>query len=194
MSRIGITMTDKEPPLDVQLQSAHAELHRLKYGAVNAGFIQVSKMYIAEMKDLAQHAPSAHTVLWTLVQEMNKQNAVMISQDSLAKLTKLSIPTVKRAVAMLREQQWLEVLKVGTANVYRVNSEVFWQDRADGRWTSFQAQVVANFDEQDEVTKKMPSVRTRHIPLVEADDANQVHGQQKELPLPPSGALPYKES
>jgi len=95
---------------------------------------------------------------------------------------------------MLREQQWLEVLKVGTANVYRVNSEVFWQDRADGRWTSFQAQVVANFDEQDEVTKKMPSVRTRHIPLVEADDANQVHGQQKELPLPPSGALPYNES
>lgn len=164
-------MVDENPSTEVQLASAQKELARLKQGAINAGFIQVSKMYIAEMTDLAQRAPSAHTVLWTLVQQMNKLNAVMISQDSLCKLTKLSSATVKRAVSLLREQQWLEVLKIGTANVYRVNSDVFWQDRADGRWASFHANVVLNFEEQDELTKTQPRVRTRHLPLVEADDA-----------------------
>lgn len=157
-------------PTEVQLQSAQKELARLKTGAVNAGFIQVSKAYIDEMNDLAQHAPSAHRVLWTLIKEMNKQNAVMVSQDSLCKLTKLSAATVKRSVALLREQQWLEVLKMGTANIYRVNSNVFWQDRADGRWASFNAHVILNFEEQDSVIKANPSVRTRHIPFVEADD------------------------
>lgn len=161
---------EKEIPVEVQLHSAQRELTRMKNGAVNAGFIQVSKVYIDEMNDLAQHAQSAHRVLWTLIKEMNKQNAVMISQDSLCKLTKLSSATVKRAVALLREQQWLEVLKMGTANIYRVNSNVVWQDRADGRWASFNAHVILNFDEQDSLTKTSPSVRTRHIPFVEADD------------------------
>ena len=161
---------EQDVPVEVQLQSAQRELARVKNGAVNAGFIQVSKVYIDEMNDLAQHAQSAHRVLWTLIKEMNKQNAVMISQDSLCRLTKLSSATVKRAVALLREQQWLEVLKMGTANIYRVNSNVVWQDRADGRWASFNAHVILNFDEQDGITKANPSVRTRHIPFVEADD------------------------
>ena len=60
---------------------------------------------------------------------------------------------------------------MGTAIIYRVNSNVVWQDRADGRWASFNAHVILNFDEQDNITKAMPNVRTRHIPLVEADDA-----------------------
>ncbi|MDO8336521.1 MAG: hypothetical protein Q7T74_07130 [Candidatus Saccharibacteria bacterium] len=177
-------MDNEFPSEAVQLASAQKELARLKHGAVNAGFIQVSKMYIAEMTDLAQRAPSAHTVLWTLVQQMNKLNAVMIGQDSLCKLTKLSPATVKRAVALLREQQWLEVLKVGTANAYRVNSDVFWQDRADGRWASFSANVIVNFDEQDERTKTFPKVTTRHFPFVEADDATLFLNQGKILEQP----------
>ena len=158
------------PSAEIQLASAQKELARLKHGATNAGFIQVSKMYIAETIGLANQSPSAHSVLWTLVQQMDKQNSVMISQESLCKLTKLSSATIKRAVALLREQQWIDVLKMGTANVYRVNSTVFWQDRADGRWASFSANIILNFDEQDEQTKRMPTVRTRHIPVVEADD------------------------
>ncbi len=183
MSRIGIT-EEQNPSLEVQLASAQKELARVKHGAVNAGFVQVSKIYIDEMNTLAQHAPSAHRLLWTLVKQMNKQNAVMISQDSLCKLTKLSSATVKRAVALLREQQWLEVLRMGTSNVYRVNSNVVWQDRADGRWTSFNAHIVLNFDEQDEQTKLLPNVRTRHIPFVEADDAINPQGKDGQGALP----------
>ncbi|MBC7502505.1 MAG: replication/maintenance protein RepL [Herminiimonas sp.] len=164
-------VVEKEIPAEIQLQSAQRELVRLKTGAVNAGFIQVSEVYIDEMNDLAQHAPSAHRVLWTLIKEMNKQNAVMISQHSLCRLTRLSSATVKRSVALLREQQWLEVLKMGTANIYRVNSSVVWQDREDGRRASFNAHVILNFDEQDNLTKAMPNVRTRHIPFVETDDS-----------------------
>lgn len=110
----------------------------------------------------------------SLVKVMNKQNAVMISQESLAKLTKLSKPTIKRAVALLREQQWIDVLKVGTANVYRVNSGVFWTARADGRWASFSAEVILNFDEQDERTKAAPvnppKPILRHTPFLHADE------------------------
>lgn len=179
---------NESPPLEVQLASAQRELHRMKHGAVNAGFVQVSKMYIAEMKELGRYAQSASQILWTLIEEMNKQNSVMISVPSLSLLTNMSQSSVKRALSLLREQQWIEVLKIGTSNVYRVNSQVVWQDRADGKWASFDARLVVNWDEQDAATKRAPSVRTRHIPLVEADDAVNVVAKepapaQKQLPL-----------
>lgn len=160
--------------LAAELESTRRELARVKHGAVNSDFVQLSKIYMDETVSLANHAPAAFMVLMTLVKQMNKANSVMISNESLERICGVSNSTIKRAIKILREQQWIDVLKVGTSNVYRVNSNVFWQDRADGKWASFQAQVVLNFDEQDETTKKKPVKSwTRHIPLVEADDANR---------------------
>jgi hypothetical protein len=171
--------------LAAELESTRRELARVKHGAVNSDFVQLSKIYMDETVSLANHAPAAFMVLMTLVKQMNKANSVMISNESLERICGVSNSTIKRAIKILREQQWIDVLKVGTSNVYRVNSNVFWQDRADGKWASFQAQVVLNFDEQDETTKKKTVKSwTRHIPLVEADDANRQQpepGGQGEL-------------
>jgi Fe2+ or Zn2+ uptake regulation protein len=165
--------------LAAELESTRRELARVKHGAVNSDFVQLSKIYMDETVSLANHAPAAFMVLMTLVKQMNKANSVMISNESLERICGVSNSTIKRAIKILREQQWIDVLKVGTSNVYRVNSNVFWQDRADGKWASFQAQVVLNFDEQDETTKKKPVKSwTRHIPLVEADDANRQPPEQ----------------
>lgn len=168
------------------------ELAKLKAGAVNQGFVQVSRRYLDELDELAFRSPAARKLLTNLVKAMNKQNAVMVSQESLAKLTGLSKPTIKRSVALLREQNWIDVLKVGTSNVYRVNSGVFWTARADGRWASFSAEVVLNFDEQDEITKAAPinppKTSLRHIPFVQAHEDVIVSGSSLGNDDPPEQA------
>jgi DNA-binding transcriptional MocR family regulator len=161
------------------------ELEEMKKGAVNYDFVQVSRRHIDHLNELAAAAPSAHKLLWKLIKSMNKQNAVMVSQESLIKLTGLSRRTVQRSVELLREQNWIEVLKIGTANVYRVNSAVVWQSRADGRWASFSAEVLVNFDEQDEITKALPEPKLRHIPFVEPQDEVIVPDASKALEPPP---------
>jgi hypothetical protein len=171
-----------------EVEQLRQELARLKSGAVNYGFVQVSRKHIDDLNQLALKSPKAHFVLWKLVQAMNKQNAVMVSQESLQKLTSLSRPTVQRAISVLREQQWLEVLKVGTGNVYRVNSSVFWQTRADGRWASFSAEVLVNFDEQDETTKATPQPKLRHVPFVEVHEDVVVSGAALGSDDPPEQA------
>jgi biotin operon repressor len=157
-----------------EVERLRREVARLKSGAVNQGFVQVSRKYLDDLDELAFKSPAARKLLTSLVKAMNKQNAVMVSQESLVKLTGMSRPTVQRAVTLLREQQWIDILKVGTANVYRVNSGVFWTARADGRWASFSAEVLLNFDEQDEKTKAQPTAKLRHIPLVQAEDNEEV--------------------
>ncbi len=174
MSQEVIHRDPNRDHLAIENERLRGELAKLKSGAVNQGFVQVSRRYLDELDELAFRSPSARKLLTSLVKAMNKQNAVMISQESLVKLTGLSKPTIKRSVALLREQQWIDVLKVGTANVYRVNSGVFWTARADGRWASFSAEVILNFDEQDEITKAAPinppKTTLRHIPFVHADE------------------------
>ena len=173
-------------------ETLRSELAQLKRGAVNHGFVQVSRKYLDELDELAFRSPAARKLLTSLVKAMNKQNAVMVSQESLVKLTRLSKPTIKRSVALLREQKWIDVLKVGTSNVYRVNSNVFWTTRADGRWASFSAEVVLNFDEQDEITKAAPvnppKTSLRHIPFVQADEEVIIAGAALGFDDPPEQA------
>ena len=70
-------------------------------------------MCIDEVNNLAQDASSAHRVPWTVIKEINKQNAARISRDSVSKLTKFSSVSVDRFVVSLRDQQWGEVFKMG---------------------------------------------------------------------------------
>ncbi|SAL80167.1 helix-turn-helix domain-containing protein [Caballeronia telluris] len=174
MSQQDLVTDPNRDQLSRENERLRTELAKLKRGAVNQGFVQVSRKYLDELDELAFQSPAARKLLTSLVKAMNKQNAVMVSQESLAKLTGLSKPTIKRSVALLREQQWIDVLKVGTANVYRVNSGVFWTARADGRWASFSAEVLLNFDEQDEHTKTQPKAQLRHIPFVQAEHDEDV--------------------
>lgn len=184
MTPIGIMANNDQN----EIKALRREVARLKSGAINAGFVQVSRKNIDSLNTLALHSPKAHFVLWKLVQAMNKQNAIMVSQDSLQKLTGLSRATVQRAIALLREQQWLEVLKVGTANIYRVNSSVFWQNRVDGKWASFSAEVLITLAEQDAMTKARPSPKLRHVPFVELHEDVIVSGAGLGSDDPPEQA------
>lgn len=66
----------------------------------------------------------------------------------------------------------LDALKIGTNNVYRVNSALAWQDRAEVKWAAFNARLVVNFEEQDSINKRLVRERIRHIPFVQKDDAD----------------------
>ncbi|MFX3943901.1 hypothetical protein ACJBXQ_11380, partial [Streptococcus suis] len=72
-------------------------------------------------------------LLMVLAQSMDKQNAVMISFKAMQQILGKSRPTLDRAVRLLREDNWIQVVKVGTANAYVLNSAVFWTDRGDKR-------------------------------------------------------------
>lgn len=168
-----------ENSVEQQLANALAEVDRLKNAGSNTTFIQMIKEHQEEMKKLSHLSSAAHVILVTLMQQMGQLNSVMISIDAICKLANLSPSTVKRGIGILREEKWLAVLKIGTANVYRVNSDVLWQDRPDGRWAAFSANIVVDFEEQDELTKNTPNFKTRRIPLVEADDGMQDANQQQ---------------
>lgn len=149
----------------------------------NMDFVQVSRAELRAIADLGAKSSLALDLLMVLAQSMDKQNAVMISFKAMEQILGKSRPTLDRAVRLLREDKWIQVVKVGTANAYILNSAVFWTDRGDKRhMASFGAQIVTTLEEQDKDLRANPNVKLKRVPTLVSKEERIVLGTDK---LPP---------
>lgn len=150
----------------------------------NMDFIQVSRAELRAIAELGAKSSLALDLLMVLAQSMNKQNAVMFSFKAMEQVLGKSRPTLDRAVRLLREDQWIQVIKVGSSNAYVLNSAVFWTDRGDKRhYASFGAQIVTTLDEQDRDLRDNPKVQLKRVPIIAAKEERMTLGTD-ELPPP----------
>jgi len=133
---------------------------------------------------LIKRKPRAAMLLHHLVARMGHQNAVVVSQKTLAKLMECSVDTVQRALRDLEAERWIQVVKLngpGTVAAYVVNSRVAWgQHRDQLRLSVFRAAVVADAEDQDPAA--LDSTELRRIPML-------FPGEQ-QLPAGPSSDPP----
>lgn len=152
-------------------------------------FLQVTRGYLKDMRELAKRSPAAHQVLWLLAERMNKTNAVVMSQKTMGQILGYSRSTLNRAIALLREERWVQVIATGGSNAYVVNSKVLWRDHGGKRYAAFFAEVVVSADEQahpiedwDNIElRNMPILRGKEMPIV-GDEALEPPDQQDLLP------------
>lgn len=142
---------------------------------------------------IASH-PRAAALLHHLVARMGPQNAVVVSQKTLAKLMGCGVRTVQRAVAALAKDRWIQIVQLngpGTVSAYVINDRVAWgQARgAKPHVSAFSAMVVADIEDQPAETLHHDDLRT--IPSLYANEEQLPSGPSDE---PPSqGVLPGLE-
>lgn len=129
----------------------------------------------------------AAALLHVLVANMDSQAAVVASRATLAQLVGYSEATVKRAVADLRADRWIEVVQLGGkggVNAYVVNSRVAWADSRDklGR-AVFRATVVTTKAEQ---TDGIDTSALRQIPTLYPGERQLPSGPGAEPPSQPA--------
>jgi len=120
---------------------------------------------------LIAKAPKAAIIMHVLTARLGKNNAVVISQKTLARLCGIrSVTTVKTALSILEADRWIEVRQIGqngTVNAYIVNDRIAWSGPRDGiRYSLFSASVIASDEEQpdrkilghQEPLRKLPSL------------------------------------
>ncbi len=96
--------------------------------------------------------PAASAVMHILCAHLGDHNGVVISQETIAKLCKLSSRSVRRAIMDLIEGNWIEVRQIGATgqtNAYVVNDRVAWHGAREGlRYSLFSATVVVSEEQQ----------------------------------------------
>lgn len=117
---------------------------------------------------LAIQSPRASALLHLLVARMGPQNAVVVSQKTLAKMLGCNERTIRNALADLTAGNWVQVVRVngpGTVAAYVVNDRVAWgQPRSDLHMSVFSATVIA--DAEDQPAETMQTVPLRRLPAL----------------------------
>jgi hypothetical protein len=146
-------------------------------------FVQVTRGYISDMRGLARRSPLAHSMLWLLIERMNKTNAIVISQKAMSELLDAHKGSISRAAKMLSEERWVQVVKIGTSNAYVVNSQVIWRanNRNGNRYAVFNAEVIATDTEQNDLDA-WNGMELKHVPVISKTE-RVVQGNE-DLPPP----------
>jgi len=146
---------------------------------------------MTSFRRLIRKSAAAADLLVFLVENMNDTNAVVVSQKALAELMGCSTRSIRAYVKTLVEDKWIKVLKLGTANVYHVNRECFWQQARNQRFYSqLSATVIVSQSEQEqsleelrkaEDVKRIPSRREAGEMILHDDEEPPSQG---EMDLP----------
>lgn len=172
--------------LNSQLVDKLKEAEAEEIAKKNQNFLQLYKQELIELRALTTKDPMAMTLLFLLVEKMNKQNAIVMSQKTMMQITAKSRPTISRAVKTLKESKFLQVVKIGSANAYVVNSKVFWQAGVNGKFAVFNATVVASGDEQTKnYIENWQNVKLKHVPMFNEQviEAPENKEEQQKLDL-----------
>ena len=158
----------------------------------NSNFVQLSRSYLHQMRKLARKSPIAHEILYYLVEHMGRTtNAVVCSYTTLCEVTGVSRPTVGRAIKILKDDNWMDTVKIGNSNAYCINEKVFWQaKRNERKYAIFSATVIASASEQESDYAEKARQKLTYIPIIEPKDI-PVTGCD-ELPPPDQCDLPLE--
>jgi len=159
-------------------------------------FIQVTRGYVGDLRRLARRAPAARQVFDLICEKMNRSNALVISQSTMASILGYTRQTISTSVALLENESWLQIIKIGTSNAYVLNSKVVWRDVGGKRFSAFNARVYVSEDEQMKSVEQWESVTLKQVPVllpgeqpISADEVLPPPDQQDLLPLE-RGELP----
>lgn len=118
-----------------------------------ADFTMVTRGYWADIRALSKRMPVAFQLLTLITERMNRTNALVVSQATLSELLGVGRTTVHKAVRLLEQEKWVQVVKVGTANAYILNSKVVWRDHSAVNVTA--AFTCRGFGEPGRTTKDL---------------------------------------
>lgn len=151
------------------------------------GWLQVEKKVGQELQRLAIKHPSAMGTLLYLVNNMGRNNALVVSQAAIAEKVGIGRQAVSTAVKLLSEHKFIEIVKVGNLCVYRVNTRVAWQGNRGERYAHFMADVIAVEKEQTGIDDPTP---LKQVPVAQDDERILIGNEpidppdQGELSLP----------
>lgn len=145
----------------------------------NANFVQLKDNSLRAIQGLIQKSPVSAQILFFFIEKMGKlNNSVICSYQTLMEVTGYSRATVSRAIKHLKDHNWIDTVKVGSATAYCVNAQIAWRAANNQRhYAIFSSTVVASSSENSdfESNKKLRYIPHEFGLLVEDADIYETY-------------------
>lgn len=141
----------------------------------NLNMVQESRDIMPIKRAMIKTCPAAGVVLSLFTEYMSDTNSLVMSFATMQELTGYSRAALGRATKTLVDNQFIQILKSGNANVYCVNAAAHWQvDAEKKKKCVFNATIVLSEKEQKMPVDAMANVHllpvsTPKITLSEAE-------------------------
>ena len=124
-------------------------------------FAQLDQDSLMKLADLARDNPKAASVMLAILAKVGDECVLVVSQATLAKLCKCSVPTVKRAIADLVAEDWIVAVIIGsglaTSLAYFIRSRVDTDTRENLEYVDFNARVLISGEDNPYLKKNLLS-------------------------------------
>lgn len=129
----------------------------------NSNFVQIQNNSLSAIQNLIAKSPISAQILFFFIEKMGSlNNSVICSYQTLMEITGYSRPSVARAIKHLKDNHWIDTVKVGSATAYCVNAQVAWRHANNQRhYAIFSSTVVATSSENADFKTDR---QLRHIP------------------------------
>lgn len=129
----------------------------------NQDFVMLYRRFISQIADLGAENTTALRVLLFLIKHMDGTNALGAPQKLISEMLNISRQTVNGAIKYLEQHGWIQVFKLGKANIYVVNPDVVWTSYADQRsYCKFQGTFLLS-SEDNWVIKSKDRTQVKYL-------------------------------
>lgn len=137
-----------------------------KAGRPLQGWTQTDVIAHDQMWRLGVKSPMALPLLHYMISHMVRKTTIFVaSAKTLANELGCSDRTIQQAVKVLKNYNFLQVLKSGNANVYVINSQVAWRGARGLRHATFDATIHVSEVEQEASVEQLEEEADRLIPV-----------------------------
>lgn len=128
--------------LDKDEENKKEEQERLEK---NYNFIQLYKDHMPEIRWLMSNHGFANNLLFFILEHMDNRNALACSYTVFEDYFRKSRSTIYRSLKILEENGFIDILKMGTSNVYLVNHDLAWTDKnTNKKYSKYDGKILVS--------------------------------------------------
>jgi Fe2+ or Zn2+ uptake regulation protein len=121
------------------------ELKRQEQDNKNTNFIQLYRDHMPEMRWLMTNHQFASSLLFFILEHMDNRNALACSYSVFEDYFGKHKTTIYRNLKILQDNGFLDILKMGTSNVYIVNADLAWTDKNNAKkYTKYDGKILVS--------------------------------------------------
>ena len=120
-----VTFEQRKRDLEEEKRLEREANKREKNSPFNS-FVQINKATYKLEDQLMKENPLSYRIWRFLANNMDRYNAVIVSQSTMQEIFEVSRMTLYRAIKVLDEGNYIRIYKSGTSNVYALNDDMVW--------------------------------------------------------------------
>lgn len=115
----------------------------------NNNFVMLFRNEISSIVSIQKEDPKAGALFMFFLEHMDRENALIVSVETISELLEWSEPTIYRKIKVLKEKNLISTKRTGNSSIYFVNANVAWTTYANKKeYAKFKTNVLISKKEQ----------------------------------------------